>query len=263
MLDRGDADAERRRGDALPALGRREGDAGPCGLPIGVGEHADELVAAHANNQVVRPHAVEQALDDQAQGAIAGGDAYYNTLSNAGTIVGTKFTPLALPVYASLPPVLIRPAGTSNVAVPDNGTASLDEGAYQDLNIGRGAKLTLTGGGYAFRSITIARDGELRYSAPIDVVVSGRADFGTNAIVAPPIGSTLTAASARIQVDGTSPAIHVGQSGKVSATLYATAGALTFEQNVEANGAFFARDILIGSGGHFTINSAFNQPPVA
>src|SRR5437660_1524811 len=33
---------------------------------------------------------------------VAGGDAYYNTLVNQGTIAGTRFTPLALPVFATL-----------------------------------------------------------------------------------------------------------------------------------------------------------------
>src|SRR5947209_3067717 len=64
VLHGGDADAERRRGDALPALRRRQRDAGPRGLGVGIGEDAHELVAAHANHQVVRPHVVEQAFDD-------------------------------------------------------------------------------------------------------------------------------------------------------------------------------------------------------
>jgi hypothetical protein len=210
---------------------------------------------------------------DLDQGAMAGGDVYYNTLTNAGTIAGTRFTPLALPVFASLPPALVRPAGSTNVIVADNGALTLDEGAYGDLTVGRGATLTLSGGGYAFRSITVARDGALRYAKAADVVVSGRADFGANAVVSPADGSGLTSAAIRIQVDGlngtdgallsTPPSVHAGQAAKLFATVYATGGSLIFEQDVEGNGAFFARDILVGHGGHFTINSAFNQPPTA
>src|SRR5256885_1429811 len=37
---------------------------------------------------------------DLDQGATAGGDVYYNTLTNQGTIAGSRFTPLALPVFA-------------------------------------------------------------------------------------------------------------------------------------------------------------------
>jgi hypothetical protein len=210
---------------------------------------------------------------DLDQGAFAHGDVYYNTLTNAGTIGGAQFTPLALPVFATLPPALVRPPGSSDVVVPDGGLRILDEGAYANLIVGRGATVRLSGGGYAFQSITVARDGSVRYAAPADLVVSGRADFGNAAIVAPADGSGLTAVSMRIQVDGlngadgallsTPPAIHVGQGGKVFATLYATAGSLVFEQDVEGNGAFLGRDIGVGSGGHFTINSAFNRAPSA
>src|SRR5688500_12740641 len=35
--------------------------------------------------------------------AMAGGDVYFNTLSNQGTIAGAQITPLALPVFATLP----------------------------------------------------------------------------------------------------------------------------------------------------------------
>jgi len=210
---------------------------------------------------------------DLDQSAVAGGDVYYNTLTNDGTIAGTRFSPLALPVYATLPLALTRPPGTANVSVADNGLLPLEEGAYGDLVIGKSAKVTLLGGGYAFRSITIARGGELRYSVASDIVVSGRAEIGALAIVAPADGSGLTPSALRIQVDGingndgalqsTPPAVHVGQGGKVSGTIYATAGAMNIEQDFVGNGAFFARDIFAGRNGRFTLNSAFNQPPLA
>jgi hypothetical protein len=205
--------------------------------------------------------------------AVAGGNVYYNTLSNQGTITGTQFTPLALPVYANLPTVSIRPAGTNNVTVANNGQVTLDEGAYGDLVIGNSATVHLTGGGYAFRSITIKNSGELRYSAPADIVVSGRVDLAAKAVIQPETNSSLTPASMRMQVDGINgsngaltsspPSVHVGQSGKVFATVYATAGSIVFDQSVEGNGAFLARDILVGRFSHLTINSAYGRPPTA
>ena len=194
---------------------------------------------------------------DLDQGAVAGGDVWYNTLTNDGSILGARITPLALPVFATLPPALVRPPGSNDVLVPDSKVVTLAEGAYGNLTVGRSAIVHLTGGGYAFQSITLNRGGELRYAAAADVVVSGRADFGNSSVVAPDSGSPLL----RIQVDGTD--VHVGQSAKVSATLYATAGPIVFEQGVEGNGAFLGRDIHVGSGGRFTLHSAFNLPPVA
>ncbi len=210
---------------------------------------------------------------DLDQSAVAGGDVYYNTLSNQGTIAGTLFTPLALPVFATLPTVSIRPAGSNNVTVPNAGQVMLDEGAYGDLVVGTSATVHLSGGGYAFRSITVRSGGALRYGAPTDIVVNGRADFGANSVVQSETSAGLTGAAIRIQVDGingsdgallsTPPAVHVGQGGKVFATLYATAGSIVLEQSVEGNGAFLARDILVGRSSRLTINSAFNQPPSA
>jgi hypothetical protein len=205
--------------------------------------------------------------------AVAGGNVYYNTLSNQGTIAGTQFTPLALPVFANLPTVSIRPAGSNNVTVANNGQVTLDEGAYGDLVIGNSATVHLTGGGYAFRSITVKNSGELRYAAPTDIVVSGRVDLAAKAVIQPETNSGLTPAAMRIQVDGINgsngaltsspPSIHVGQSGKVFGTLYATAGSIVFDQSVEGNGAFLARDILVGRFSHLTVSSAFGRAPTA
>ena len=210
---------------------------------------------------------------DLDQGASAGGDAYYNTLTNDGTIAGALFTPLALPVFTTLPAATDRPAGSTNVVLADNALRTLDEGAYGDVVIGKTAKLTLRGGSYAFRSITVARGGELRYSAAADVVVNGRAEFGSLSIIAPTDGFGLLPAAMRIQINGTNgsdggllstpPAFHIGQGGKAFATIFATSGSLILEQDIEGNGAFLARDILVGRGTKLTINSAFNQPPTA
>lgn len=210
---------------------------------------------------------------DLDSGAVAGGDAYYNTLTNQGTIAGAQFSPLALPVFAGFPPALARPPGSTNVTIANNGNLTLNEGAYGDLTINKGATLLLSGGGYAFRSITVGAGGSIRYAAHTDIVVSGRADFGANAVVSPADGSGLTPVAMRIQVDGingttgvlgaTPPSVHVGQSSKIFATLYATAGSLILDQSVEGNGAFLGRDILVGHNSRLTVNSAYNQPPVA
>src|SRR4051794_8416910 len=78
---------------------------------------------------------------DLDQGAVAGGRVYYNTLHNQGTIAGAQFTPLAVPVYATLPPAVVRPAGTNDVAVADSATLMFDEGAYGNLIVGRSATI--------------------------------------------------------------------------------------------------------------------------
>ncbi|MGH9141930.1 MAG: Ig-like domain-containing protein, partial [Vicinamibacterales bacterium] len=202
-----------------------------------------------------------------------GGDVYYNTLTNQGTIGGSQFTPLALPVFATLPPVLVRQAGTTNVTVANAGSTTLAEGSYGDLVVGNAGTVHLTGGGYAFKSITIRNSAAIRFAGPTDIVVSGRIDFGNSSLVQAENGSGLTPAAIRIQVDGingssgaltaTPPAAHVANAGKVFANLYVTAGSLNLDNAFEGNGAFIARDIHAAQGTKFTINSAFNLAPIA
>src|SRR5437667_1654454 len=45
-------------------------------------------------------------------GAVVGGNAFFNALSNSGTINGTQNTPLSLPVFSPLPPFKSAPPGT-------------------------------------------------------------------------------------------------------------------------------------------------------
>jgi hypothetical protein len=205
--------------------------------------------------------------------AVVKSDVYFNTLVNQGTISGAQFTPLALPVFATLPDISVRPSGTSNVTVANGGQATLAEGAYGDLVVGNSGTVHLTGGGYSFRSITLKNAASLRYGAPADVVVNGRLELGNACIIQGETNSGLTAAAIRIQVNGingtngamtsTPPAVHVGNAGKVFANIYATAGSIVFDQSVDATGAFIARDIDVSQAARFTINSSFNQAPTA
>lgn len=231
--------------------------------------------ALDLGNAVHTPGGYKLAARSVALGnAVAvGGDVYYNTLTNHGTISGTQFTPLALPVFATLPPVMVRPAGTTNVTVANGGSTTLAEGAYGDLVVGNSGTVHLSGGAYAFRSITIKNSSAIRFAAPTDIVVSGRIDFGNSSLVQAENGSGLTPASIRIQVDGingtsgaltaTPPAAHVANAGKVFANLYVTAGSLNLDNAFEGTGAFIARDIHAAQSTKFTINSAFNLAPVA
>jgi len=205
--------------------------------------------------------------------AVVSGDVYFNTLTNQGTISGAQHTPLALPVFATLPTVSIRPAGSNNVTVANAGQVTLNEGAYGDLVVGNSGTVHLTGGGYSFRSITLKNAASIRYGAPADVVVNGRLELGNACVIQGENNSGLMAAALRIQVDGlngsngamlsTPPSVHVGNAGKVFANIYATAGSIVFDQSVDATGAFIARDIHVSQAARLTINSSFNQAPTA
>ncbi|MEA2238268.1 MAG: hypothetical protein QOC81_2992 [Thermoanaerobaculia bacterium] len=232
-------------------------------------------LALSLNNSVTTPAGYKLAATsvDLDNSAVVRGDVYYNTLVNQGTITGALHTPLALPVYANLPAVSIRPAGSSNVTVSNNGQVTLDEGAYGDLTVGNGGTVHLTGGGYSFRSITFKNNGGLRYAGPSDIVVNGRLELGNNSVIQAETNSGLTARAIRIQVNGingsngaltaTPPAVHFSQGTAVFANVYATSGSIVFDQSSDGNGAFLARDIHVSQSCHLTVNSAFNIAPIA
>src|SRR5436190_20355466 len=212
-------------------------------------------LALSLNNSVVTPAGYKLAATsiDLDNSATVHGDVYYNTLVNQGTITGALHTPLALPVFANLPAVFTRPAGSSNVTVPSGGQATLDEGDYGNLVIGIGGTVHLTGGGYSFKSITLMNNSALRYGAPSDIVANGRLELGNNSVIQSETNSGLTARAIRIQVNGingsngaltaTPAAVHFSQNTAVFANVYATAGSIVFEQGANGNGAFLARDI--------------------
>src|SRR5712691_11029969 len=61
--------------------------------------------------------------------AAVGGNAFYNNLSNSGTINGSLNTPLTLPVFSPLPPLQLAVPGTQDVTVASNATVTLAPGA--------------------------------------------------------------------------------------------------------------------------------------
>lgn len=187
-------------------------------------------------------------------GAVAGGDVYVNVLTNDGTIAGQVFTPLTLPVFATLPPLVDRTAGATDVIVPAGQTIEVAEDDYAMLVVGRGGTARLTGAGYAFTAMNVARDGAVECVGPCNVVVRG--DLTAESYVR--IG---TAASAMMLHVGGSASF--GRDASIGANIFAPLGTITFDQNVRAKGAFQARDILVHQKARITLASALNAPPIA
>src|SRR5204862_2403313 len=57
--------------------------------------------------------------------AVVGGNAFYNNLSNSGTINGTQNTPISLPVFSPLPEFHLAVPGTQGVTVGSSQTVTL------------------------------------------------------------------------------------------------------------------------------------------
>ncbi len=216
-------------------------------------------------------HLVGNGIDIDSTASV--GSVYYNLLTNEGTIAGSRVTPLALPVFAVLPALLDRTAGTTNVTVAKGATSHIGEGDYAALVVGAGATAIFDGGGYAFTSITAAPGALLRFVAASTVVVKGRISLDREVTLAPSVGSGLAASAIQVHVHGingstgtlnaTPPAIDIGRNATVSANVFAPNGSIVFGRDAIASGSFFARDILVGRNGRFTLSSASNRAPTA
>lgn len=202
-----------------------------------------------------------------AAGAVVSGDVYYNQLTNGGTIGGALVTPLALPVFASLPAFLDSTPGSTDVSVANSGTRTLAPGSYRDLIVGRKATVTFTGGIYHFRSVQVERESKLLFSAASQVRVQQKVSTGILTTIGPGSGSSATAASIVFYVAGvngtsgglaaTPKAVDIGADNAVSANLYAPNGTLWLRDGAQATGSLIARDVQVGADAQVALSSAW------
>lgn len=208
--------------------------------------------------------------------AVAGGDVAYDQLWNQGTIQGNQSSPLALPVFDTLPP-FYSPApapGAADVAVAPGGSAMLTPGEYGGLTIGDGGTLRLSGGIYDVRSIAMGAGSHLLFAAPSQVRVAASFFSDRGAEIGPDVGVSLAAHNLVFYVAGpngpgggllTTPlAAELGEESRVQANFYVPNGTLALRQRSDATGAFLARDLLVENQAHVALDSFFfNLPPVA
>ena len=200
-------------------------------------------------------------------GAIVASDVYYNQLSGGGSIGGAQYTPLSLPVFATLPAFQSASPGSTDVNVAVNGSYTLAPGSYRDLIVGRKATVTFTGGIYHFRSISVDREAKLFFSGGSGIRVQQKMSTGILVTIGPGSGSSATAASIVFYVGGingtsgtlaaTPKAVEIGSDNVVSANIYAPNGTLWLKDHAQATGSFLGRDVNIGGNGQVSLMSAW------
>src|SRR4029453_1283571 len=89
-------------------------------------------------------------------GAASASAVYSNQLTNNGTVTGALYSPLDLPIFATLPTFLVSRPGTTDVNAGPNGPQTLAPGNYRDLIVGKKGTVTFSGGTYHFRSINLS-----------------------------------------------------------------------------------------------------------
>ncbi len=200
-------------------------------------------------------------------GATVASDVYSNQLTNNGTISGTRYSPLALPVFATLPAFHAATPGAADVSVANNGNRTLAAGSYRDLIVGRKGTVTFTGGTYHFRSLRIDREAKLLFAAAAQVRVQDKVSTGITTTIGPAPGSGLTAAAIVFYVGGingtgggvneTPAATLLGATNTITANLYSPNGTLWLGDNGVATGTLFARDVRVGLNAQVSLSSAW------
>ena len=208
--------------------------------------------------------------------AVVGGDVFYNSLSNQGTILGARVTPLSLPVFASLPPFHREspfPDGL-DVTVAAGGYALLPDGDYGAVHVGASGTLIFEGGTYNLRSLTGDNGAQLLFAAPAEVRVEERLSTGSGAVLGPEPGSGVSPHDLVIYVAGsnggtggllsTPLAAEIGNGNHLTLSFYVPNGTLRLGHATIATGAFLARDVDVETQARLGLDSYFfNRPPIA
>jgi len=199
--------------------------------------------------------------------AVVASDVYSNQLFNSGTVSGAQYSPLSLPVFATLPTLQTGTPNSTDVSVATNGTRTLAPGTYRDLIVGKKGTVTFSGGVYVFRSLQLSSEAKLFFSAASTVVVQQKVSASNLVQIKPGTGSTATAATIVFHIAGvngtggglaeTPKAVEIGTDSTISANFYVPNGMLWLKDRTVATGAFIARDIQANPDVQVTLSSAW------
>ena len=181
------------------------------------------------------------------------GTANYNKLQlDNGASVGTKVSPLSIPVVVSLPPFPSSfTVGSADIHLK-SGSQTITPGDYNNIAGDKGVTLEFTGGTYNIHSLSVGDSATLKFDSPSIVNVKDAVELGQNSVLNPtlPADKILFYAGAHI---------HVGQSSTVNANMYAPNDEIHLEQKSVDTGAFLAQRVHIEQGS--TVTSDYGFPP--
>ncbi|MEO8168562.1 MAG: T9SS type A sorting domain-containing protein, partial [bacterium] len=194
---------------------------------------------------------------DIKENAVINSNVYYNTLKNKGSIIGTLFTPLALPVVASLPPFLTSTPGNQDVTVSENGSLTLAPGSYRDVKVKEKGTLTCSGGTYHFRNLTLKEKTKIRFVAAGEVRILNSFDAGEKSYIGPAQGSPIDASDIIFYVGGSGKSITLGGNADIFANFYAPLGEIEVKEKTNVTGSLLGKDITVKENCQLTFAGTF------
>ena len=157
---------------------------------------------------------------------------------------------------ALLPLVSVVPGGTDLVVPSHTGIAPVPPGSFDEVVVGRGSLITLTGGDYSVRAIRIAAGGRLICNEACHIGVAETIRLGPRAELGARGG--LGPQNVRIDVGGgvEPPAFKGRAQSAVTGTIYAPAGLVRLGRLGSYRGAFVGIDVVVGGGAQVRVGSA-------
>lgn len=177
---------------------------------------------------------------------------------------GSIFAPRKgyVPLFLCLPNFPAFMAFGANVDVKVD--TQLPSGNYGDLKVQPGKTLTLLGGTYVFKSITLGDKSSVLAIRPTIVEVSLRVDAGTQVTIGPsPSGSDSAHDIVFYVQAGDAPKQMSWQTNDklwMAANVYAKNGTISIGRSSLVIGALIGNDVVIGNGTTLRIDSAFDCP---
>ena len=102
-------------------------------------------------------------------------DVSCNELTNNGTIRGSEYTPVDLPLDITMPAFPTPAPGTEDHDIPRGGSLTLAPGSYGEIMVRKNATLTLTGGTYHFDNLNLGSfHAKVLFQAPTDLIINNR-----------------------------------------------------------------------------------------
>jgi beta-lactamase superfamily II metal-dependent hydrolase len=194
-------------------------------------------------------------------------DVYYNYLAGQGTVRGSHYTPLALPLDVTLPTFPVPAPGTQNITIKTSETYTLASGSYGKIQLKPKSTLILTGGTYHLQNLDIGTKSKVLFQAPTEVIIANRLEPGSHSIIGPQEGSGISARDIVIYVNGINGntgtlgdwplAATIGTKSTLKANIYVPNGTARIKAYGVAEGAVIAKDVIMGIKVQFTLDSIF------
>jgi len=197
-------------------------------------------------------------------------DVYYNELDGLGQVLGQQFTPVSLPLVSAFPDLPVFSPGTQDIDVPQDGSLSLEAGAYGLLKARRGSTVSFVGGIYDFSEWDVGENVQIYFQAHSQIRIAGKLAIDQGSYLGPePSSSGINASDIVIYVNGingnsgnlsaTPKAAKFGINTVIHANVYAPNGTLWLRQNGQFTGAFLARWVDLGIGATAQLQSQWQE----